>query len=200
MRINQETASKEIETSISNIMDAVLRANGHCPKVQIILLNNFSIPFALIANEALLTRSTFLFDYDRQYRGQYLLYSSGDLEFISAKKYFDLLIENAYELEMSPNSGVTDNIKKKYRSHKVAYIEKGLTIKKIHPTQLDNLVRTSFVTLDESSTNSIHSAFSIPKKDDTQDVLLPYLSETERLLEKLVTDHDPHGGARSSPC
>lgn len=200
MRINQETASKEIETSISNIMDAVLRANGHCPKVQIILLNNFSIPFALIANEALLTRSTFLFDYDRQYRGQYLLYSSGDLEFISAKKYFDLLIENAYELEMSPSSGVTDNIKQKYRSHKVAYREKGLTIKKIHPTQLDNLVRTSFVTLDESSTNSIHSAFSIPKKDDTQDVLLPYLSETERLLEKLVTDHDPHGWAKIIPC
>lgn len=200
MRINQETASKEIETSISNIMDAVLRANGHCPKVQIILLNNFSIPFALIANGALLTRSTFLFDYDRQYRGQYLLYSSGDLEFISAKKYFDLLIENAYELEMSPNSGVTDTIKQKYRSHKVAYMEKGLTIKKIHPTQLDNLVRTSFVTLDESSTNSIHSTFSIPKKDDTQDVLLPYLSETERLLEKLVTDHDPHGWAKIIPC
>lgn len=200
MRINQETASKEIETSISNIMDAVLRANGHCPKVQIILLNNFSIPFALIANEALLTRSTFLFDYDRKYRGQYLLYSSGDLEFISAKKYFDLLIENAYELEMSPNSGITDTIKQKYRSHKVAYMEKGLTIKKIHPTQLDNLVRTSFVTLDESSTNSIHSVFSIPEKDKTQEVLLPYLQETERLLEKLVTDHDPHGWAKIIPC
>ena len=200
MGINQESASKEIETSLTNIMDYILKADDHCPKVDIIMLNNFSIPFSLIANEELLTRSTYMFSYARNYRGQYLLFDSNDLEYTSIKNYLDLLRQNAYELDMSPLASANDVVKQKYRQHIAAYKEKGLKIKKIHPVQLENLVRRTFTEDSEHANAKDDSQFTIPKTDDTQKVLLPYLAETERLLEKLVRMHDPKGWAKVIPC
>lgn len=198
--INQESASKEIENSLTNIMDIVLKADDDCPKVEIIMLNNFSIPFSLIANEELLTRSTYIFDYARNYRGQYLLFDSDDLEYRSIKNYLDILIKNAYEIDMSPLTSSSDVVKLKYRHDEIAYKQKGLKIKKIHPVQLENLVRASFTksTKDKNVKDLID--FPVLHEDTTQSILLPYLSKTEELLDKLVRMHDPNGWAKIIPC
>ncbi len=200
MGINQESASKEIETSLTNIMDIVLKADDNCAKVEIFLLDSFNIPFALIANGKLLTRSTYIFDYARHYRGQYLLFGSNNLEYKSIKDYFDVLIKNAYELDMSPQSSYSDVVKQKYIHDEFAYKEKRLKIKKIYPVQLDNLVRASFNKSDKDSKETSSQDFSITPYDDTQRVLLPYLLKTEELLVKLVQMHDPNGWAKIIPC
>ncbi|MDE5736932.1 MAG: hypothetical protein K2H93_01045 [Oscillospiraceae bacterium] len=197
MGINQESASKEIENSLTNIMDVVLKADDYCPKVEIILLNSFNIPFALIAHDQLLIRSTYIFDYARHYRGQYLLFNSNDLEYKSIKDYFDDLIKHAYELDMSPLTSFSDVVKQKYIHDEFAYKEKGLKIKKIHPVQLDNLVRASF---NKSDNGKEPRDFSITPYDKTQSILLPYLSKTEELLDTLVRMHDPNGWAKIIPC
>lgn len=200
MGINQESASKEIENSLTNIMDIVLKADDDCARVEIFLLDSFNIPFALIANGRLLTRSTYIFDYARHYRGQYLLFGSNNLEYKSIKDYFDVLIKNAYELDMSPQTSFSDVVKQKYIHDEFAYKEKRLKIKKIHPVQLDNLVRASFNKSEKDSRETDSQDFSITPYDDTQKVLLPYLLKTEELLVKLVRMHDPNGWAKIIPC
>ena len=199
MGINQESASKEIETSITNIMDSVLSADDNCAKIEIFLLDSFNIPFALIANGKLLTRSTYIFDFARRYRGQYLLFNSNNLEYKSIQDYFDVLIKNAYELDMSPQTIFSDAVKQKYIQDEYAYVEKGFKIKKIHPVQLDNLVRASF-TRGKYNIEKYSQNFSITPYDDTQKVLLPYLLKTEDLLNKLVQIHDSSGWAKIIPC
>ncbi len=119
--IDQESASKEIETSLTNIMDIILKKEDCCPKVEIILLNSFNIPFALIANDKLLIRSTYMFDYALNYRGQYLIFDSSDLEYESIRNYFGILIKNAYELDMSPQTSASDIVKQKYIQNEFAY-------------------------------------------------------------------------------
>jgi len=200
MGINQESASKEIETSLTNVMDIVLKADDNCARVEIFLLDSFNIPFALIASGKLLTRSTYIFDYTRHYRGQYLLFDSNSLEYKSIQDYFDVLIKNAYELDMSPQTSFSDVVKQKYIHDEFAYKEKGLKIKKIHPVQLDNLVRASFNKSEKDSRETGSQDFSITPYDDTQRVLLPYLLKTEELLDKLVRLHDPNGWAKIIPC
>lgn len=200
MGINQESASNEIETSLTNVMDIVLKADDNCAKVEIFLLDSFNIPFSLIANGELLTRSTYIFDYARRYRGQYLLFESSDLEYKSIQDYFNVLVKNAYELDMSPQTSFSDVVKQKYIHDEFAYKEKGLKIKKIHPVQLDNLVRASFTksTKDKNVKDLID--FPVLHEDTTQSILLPYLSKTEELLDKLVRMHDPNGWAKIIPC
>ncbi|MCM1228066.1 MAG: hypothetical protein NC320_11710 [Clostridium sp.] len=191
--IDQESASKEIETSLTNIMDIILKAEDYCPKVEIILLNSFNIPFALIANDKLLIRSTYMFDYARDYRGQYLIFDSSDLEYESIRNYFDILTKNAYELDMSPQASAFDIVKQKYIKNEFTYKEKSLKIKKIHPVQLENIVRASF---NKGGNDKDHRDFSIIPCDDTQKILLPYLSKTEELLDTLVRLHDSNGWAK----
>lgn len=200
MGINQESASKEIETSLTNVMDMVLKADDNCPNVEIIMLNSFNIPFALLANDELLTRSTYIFSYKRNYRGQFLLFDSNDLEYKSIKHYLDILRKNAYELDMSPKAKSPDVVKEKYRQDEIAYRQKGLIIKKIHPAQLENLVKASFTYPDNKKKAKDMSSFPIPNEDTTQTVLLPYLAKTEELLDELVRLHDPYGWAKVIPC
>lgn len=201
MGLNQESASKEIETSLTNIMDIILKADDNCPRVEIIMLNNFSIPFALIANDELFTRSTYIFDYARKYRGQYLLFDSKNLEYKSIKDYLDLLIDNAYELDMSPQASASDLVKQKYRHDMIAYKAKGLKIKKIHPVQLENIVRSTFTKPNEAKAEKDKNYFSIQNQDPSQSVLLSYLAKTEELLDKLVRIHDKKNGwAKVIPC
>ena len=171
MGINQESASKEIETSLTNVMDIVLKADDNCAKVEIFLLDSFNIPFSLIANGELLTRSTYIFDYARRHRGQYLLFKSSDLEYKSIQDYFDVLIKNAYEFDMSPQTCFSDVVKQKYIHDEFAYKEKGLKTKKIHPIQLDNLVRSSFNKQNKANRETDNQNFSMIPYDDTQRVL-----------------------------
>ena len=200
MGINQESASKEIEISITNIMDTVLIADDKCAKIEIFLLDSFNIPFALLTNDKLLIRSTYIFDYYRHYRGQYLIFNSKNLEYKSIQDYFDLLIKNAYELDISLHSSFSDVVKQKYIQNKFAYEEKGLKIKKINPVQIENIVRRTFTENPNHSNIKDNREFIIPQIDDTQKILLPYLAETENLLEKLVKMHDPSGWAKIIPC
>ena len=201
--IDQETASNEIEITLTNIMDAVLKQERKCPEVQIILLNNFSMPFELITNSRFLTRSTYVFDYSRQCRGQYLLFDSDDLEYRSAKKYLDLLIKNAYEIDMTSQPSYRDIVKQKYCCDMISYQMRGLKIKKINSTQFKNIVKASFTnaTNADIGTQNKIDYFCIPNQDQTQRVLLPYLRETEVLLNKLVKIHDKeYGWAKIIPC
>ena len=78
--------------------------------------------------------------------------------------------------------------------------QKGLIIKKIHPAQLENLVKASFTYPDNKKKAKDMSSFPIPNEDTTQTVLLPYLAKTEELLDELVRLHDPYGWAKVIPC
>lgn len=190
--INQEDASKEIEISILNILQKVRDAE-RCPQINIVLLSDFDISFSLLTQEALLIRSTNLFTKQRCYKGQYLFFNSKSQEYKSMHDYFNFLLKRAYNIDINSRKESVYEIKKQMRANNK--LGRFVTLKKIHPVQLENLVRSSFVECHKR--NYDLSKFKIV--DHTQEVLLPYLFETEKLLESVVKEHDCEGWAKIIP-
>lgn len=195
--INREDASKEIETSILNVLNKVKKAltrNKYCPEFNIILLSDFDIPFSLLTQEKLITRSTHLFTQERCYRGQYLIFGNYSEEYTSLKQYLDYINEKSYYVDL--NSRKESPYKIKSELQKSAFLRKQINYKKIHPMQLENLVRSSFIEHETKDTTSIESYIT---PDSNQEIILSYLKQTEELLEKVVQEHDRSGWAKIIP-
>ncbi len=190
--INQEDASKEIEISILNILQKVKDATKS-PKINIVLLSDFDIPFSLLTQDALLIRSTHLFTKQRCYKGQCLYFNSESEEYKSMYKYFNFLLERAYNIDINSRKESVYEIKRQMRASNK--LSRFVSLKKIHPIQLENLVRSSFVECRKR--NYDLNKFKII--DQTQEVLLPYLIETEKLLESVIKEHDCEGWAKIIP-
>ncbi len=195
--VNREDASKEIETSILNILHkakTALSHRQHCPKFNIILMSDFDIPFSLLTQERLLTRSTHLFTQKRCYRGQYLIFDNQAEEYTSLRQYLDFIDEKSYRVDL--NSRKESPYRIKVELQKSAVLQKQVNYKKLHPVQLENLVRSSFIEHTEKDITPIEEYIS-PDKD--QSLILSYLKETEQLMEKLVQAHDRSGWAKIVP-
>ncbi|MDE5758339.1 MAG: hypothetical protein K2H85_06965, partial [Allobaculum sp.] len=195
--VNREDASKEIEISILNILNkakATLSHKQHCPKFNIILLSDFGISFSLLTQEKVITRSTHLFTQARCYRGQYLVFGNQTEEYHTLKQYLDFLNEKSYSVDLNSRKESPYRIKAEFL--KSVILREKIEYKKVHPVQLENLVRSSFVEQAEKDTTAMESYI---RPDSTQKILLPYLAETEQLLEKLVQMHDKSGWAKIIP-
>lgn len=190
-----DSASREVESTILNVIDNVVRKTGRCPKVNVILLSDYDLPFSMITGENLLSRSTHLFDYKRQYRGQYILFNSDSVEYQNLKSYYDMLAQNAYTIDYENSSKSKYLVKKRIQQNKGKLKSKNFGFKKIHPSQLENIVRASFYGDNQMN----EKEYTIPMPDNTQNVILPYLKDTEKLLSKLVEEHDPNGWAKIIP-
>lgn len=195
--VNREDASKEIETSILNILHktkAALSHKQHCPKFNIILLSDFDIAFSFLTHEKLITRSTHLFTQERCYRGQYLIFGNHTEEYLSLKRYLDFLNEKSYNVDLNSRKESPYRIKSELQ--KSAILRKQINYKKIHPMQLENLVRSSFIEHSSKDQTPMESYIS---PDPNQKLLLSYLEQTEQLLEKVVKEHDSSGWAKIIP-
>lgn len=194
--VSYETASNEIICSIENIFNKIIEAETP-PKVNIVLLNNFSISFSLLTSTNLMTRSTHLFTNERCFRGQYLLFDKSDdkfSEYKAQKAYFDYLLEKSYDIDIDSKKESLYPIKKRMKTNNK--LNCFVKLKKIHPVQLENIVRSSFVTHHEKNNTDFSKYLN---NDQTQKVLIPYLQQTEELLEKVVKLHDKAGWAKIIP-
>lgn len=198
MGTDHETADREIERSILNIMskaEECLAVHNDCPKINIVLLSDFDIAFSLLTSEKLLTRSTHLFTASREYRGQYLLFDKDTLEYNSLKAYLDYLLDSSYMIDWESKKKSPYRIKEKLR--RSVRLRSYIKLKKIHPVQLENLVRSSFL---KKTTKNLTSMRNFLSADNTQQILIPYLHETEELLEKAIHKHDKSGWAKIIPA
>lgn len=198
VKVNREDASKEIETTILNILDKAATAlthNQHCPKINIVLLNDFGISFSLLTEEKAIKRNTYLFTQNREFKGQYLEFGNQTEEYKSLKRYLDHMLEKSYNIDLDSNINSSYSIKERIRAN--ASLKDHVEYKKIHPQQIENLVRSTFIEHYEKDTTDIDNYIVA---DDNQRILLPYLKQTEELLEKLVKKHDGSGWAKVIPA
>lgn len=198
MGTDHETADREIERSILNVMskaEECLALHNDCPKINIVLLSDFDIAFSLLTSEKLLTRSTHLFTASRDYRGQYLLFDKDTLEYNSLKAYLDYLLDSSYMIDWESKKKSPYRIKEKLKSS--VRLRSYIKLKKIHPVQLENLVRSSFL---KKTTKNLTPMSNFLSADNTQQILIPYLQDTEKLLEKAIHEHDKSGWAKIVPA
>lgn len=199
INLTHESASREIENTIENIFNMILTHTRTHPIVfHITLLSDFSIPFAMMTDSGLVMRNMYLFNKNRDFCGEFLYYGKSDKpesEYSVLTNYFTFLDKNAYLVDLNPK-GEEKMFKIKQRLNDEPILMKYVRMLKTLPVQMENLVRKSFVGQSPKDETPIRDFL---KPDDTQRVLIPFLEETEAMLEKIVRMHDRSGWAKVVP-
>lgn len=185
---NQD-GSAEIVNSIKNFLGRLKWMRKTPPHINIVLLSDLHIPFIFLTSESLITRSLHFFTQKRDFKGQYLVYNTRSDEYHVVKHYFDYLLENSYEIDLNSKKNSNYSVKDDFQIPK---IKKFVSFKKVHPVQLYNLAKETFYNInnDELVEDVIDSYLN---PDETQKVLLPYLTATKELFTQIVLQHDKNG-------
>ena len=199
INISHETASDEIEKSLKNIFDMISRNAGNktC-RFHIVLLSDFKTPFVLMTDDGMVLRNTYLFVESRCFCGEYLYFERSDeplSEYAVLKNYLNFLDENAYEVDLKYGDEIRlFDLKKKMNSD--PRIKDRVEMKKTNTAQIENLVRRSF---QEPPPKDCAPMTCFVRPDATQQALIPFLQDTEELLERIVKKHDTAGWAKVVP-
>lgn len=189
---NQD-GSDEIVNSIKNFLGRLKWMRKTPPHINIILLSDLHIPFTLLTCESLITRSLHFFTQKRDFKGQYLVYNNRNDEYHVVKHYFDYLLENAYEIDLNSKKDSDYSVKSDFQ---ISKIKKFVSFKKIHPVQLYNLAKETFYSVDNDEPVENINADMIDtylSPDETQKILLPYLTVTKELFTQVILQHDKNG-------
>lgn len=199
INLTHESASREIENTIENIFNMINNYPRAVPiRFHITLLSDFSIPFTMMTESGIVMRNMYLFNKSRDYCGEFLYFGRSDKpdsEYDVLKKYLTFLYENAYKVDINPK-GEEKMFKIKQRLIDEPKLRKYVEMLKTHPVQMENLVRKSFV---GQSPKDETPMTDFLQPDDTQRVLIPFLQETEAMLDEIVKTHDRSGWAKVVP-
>ena len=199
INLTHESASREIENTIENIFNMIIAHSRENPiNFHITLLSDFSIPFAMMTESGLVMRNMYLFNKGRDFCGEFLYFGRSDkpeTEYYVLKNYLTFLDENAYRVDLSPK-GEEKMFKIKQRFNDNPILQKYVLMLKTLPVQIENLVRKSFVGQLPKDETPIGDYLH---PDDTQRVLIPFLQDTESMLEEIVKRHDRTGWAKVVP-
>ena len=199
INLTHESASREIENTIENIFNMIIAHSRENPiNFHITLLSDFSIPFSMMTESGLVMRNMYLFNKGREFCGEFLYFGRSDKpesEYYVLRHYLTFLDENAYTVDISPK-GEEKMFKIKQRLNDEPILRKYVQMLKTIPIQMENLVRKSFVGQVPKDNTPLENYLT---PDDTQKVLLPYLRETEAMLEDIVRQHDRSGWAKVVP-
>lgn len=203
--------NSNIVSLINNLRLAL--KNNNC-KLNIYFLPFFDIDHAILTENVMLYRSTKLWTRARDYKGAIMLYYKSPNEenyenqdeYTAQKKYFDALIKNSVlintnkRIEINADMPVylktyfeirnnVEELHNKFGNYQIDLF-------KVYNTQLKRYIASSFM-VDKS-----RFIFNFPSGeidlfnpenllgDATQQVLLPYIKETESLLHSLVKKYD----------
>ncbi len=183
-----EDGSAEIERSILNFIGSVKRYEGKLNKhINIILLSDFHMRFALLTSNVLISRSTLLFTKERNFKGQYMMFGNKTIEYTAVEKYLKFLVEHAYDVDLASKKESEFSVKKAFQDNKIRRL---VSLKKVHPAQLYNLSRSTY------SENIAHRRVEMDtwiKPDQNQSILLDYLKNTQNIFTEVIQQHDKNG-------
>lgn len=189
-----EDGSEEIVRSIVNFLGKIKTYSGPMKKINIILLSDLHMQFALLTSNTLITRSTYLFTKDRSFKGQYFVYSKHTTEYEAQRNYMQYLVEHSYEVDLNSKKESAFQVKNLFASN--YKIRKYVSLRKVHPVQLYNLSRATFSDEDTVCETKPEDCI-LP--DQNQSVLLKYLKATQEILDVVIQQHDKNGYARIIP-
>lgn len=215
-----------LRTAINNIIVQLQRPLdlNHC-KMEIYFVPFLDIDHAVISDRYMLFRSTKLWTNQRDYKGSIMIYNDYILpseeknenrgEYFVHKKYLDTLAQNSVEINTAVQYPTGDGILKDMQIHgevrnAVFHLKQNkntsIDLYKLYDSQLYHYAISSFMIDRSRFTFNFNKMFESKKDlfdaqnllgDRTQRVLLPYISETEELLNKVVKRYDkrPESGA-----
>lgn len=184
--------------------------------LHIYFLPLLQIDHAVITEEFMLFRSNKLWNHERKYKGAFNLYlanyyiptSNSSSEYLAHKEYLSTIMENCTTIYPSMDinhSLLSETSAKSKHMHWRRHLESNdlhhIYFHKLYEKQLFSYVCNTWNTNNKligqftPSTTILHANTLFDPKvllnDDTQKVLLPYLSETKNLFDKALKKHDP---------
>lgn len=202
----------DIDKAITTIIDSLLPC---CKKydchLDLYFIPLLEIDHAVITNKYMLLRTTKLWTEDRKYKGAFGLYknssnsSEAPSEYAAQNAYIKVVMDNCTKI--NPNSDTYTKVDtpalemhNKWRKRIASMRYTCITLHKLYNSQLVNYVVngwTKELTLNDSfapsDTITCHEDLFNPENllnDQTQKALLPYIKETQNLLNQVVKDYD----------
>ena len=208
-----------VRITVNNVINQLAKPlrNMHC-HLNIFFMPYLSIDHAVITDEYMLYRTTKIWTNQRDYKGSVMLYGKDRKgvenpreehgEYCVHKKYLDTVAENSVHIDTDVNYPMDDSISKDMRIHgeirnSVKKLREqnnnSIDLYKLYDSQIVRYAVSSFM-LDKSrfTFNFNHQIkdreeLYLPGtllNDNSQRVLLPYVKETERLLNEVVKKYD----------
>lgn len=202
----------DIDRAVTAIIDEILPCcqQKGC-KVDIYFVPLLEIDHAVITDDYMVFRSTKLWTRSRRYKGAFVLYQNiKDIrdvysEYIAHKEYLEIVMRNCtnintttdiYDYPETSAMELHNNWRKRIASLRYHCVH----LHKLYSTQLINYVandwthelhiQDSFVPSEDiQSYDDLFNAENL-LDDNTQRVLLPYIRETQELLNYIVKDYD----------
>lgn len=210
---------RDIDEAIKSLQDNIYREiykekqNGYEISLHIYFLPLLQIDHAVMTEEFLAFRSNKLWNYERLYKGNFMLhvadyyYDSEVSEYKAHKEYLHMIMNNSTIIY--PDVDVDDPLPERFSARGYhmewrEYLRKSLYdniyLHKVYEKQIFNYVCSTWSFdsgyIGEFTPNSyIQGYFDLynPENllnDRTQQILLPYTQETERLFTKAIKKHD----------
>lgn len=209
--------------ALINNLSLILKTNN-C-KLNVYFLPFYNIDHVIMTEDVMLYRSTKLWTRSRDYKGSIMLFYKSSIaendyndqsEYEAQKKYFEALRKNSVLIRTDKESKIDPDMpaylktyfdirNSVYKYHNMGYYQTDLF--KVYNTQLKRYIVSSFMVNRARFTFNFHSKeFDLFDShnlldDTTQRVLLPYIKETQLLLNSLVKKYDNRNesGARVIP-
>ncbi|MDE5591009.1 MAG: hypothetical protein K2J60_18025, partial [Acetatifactor sp.] len=186
---------------------------GYDISLHIYFLPLLQIDHAVLTEEFLAFRTNKLWNYDRLYKGSYMLYAADyyygteESEYKAHKEYLDMIMRNSTVIY--PDVDVDDPLPERFsaRSYHMEWREflrnstyDNIFLHKVYEKQIFSYVYSTWNPnngrIGEFTPNSYIKEYSDLYKhenllnDKTQEVLLPYIQETEYLFTEAIKKHD----------
>lgn len=210
---------RDIDEAVKSLQENIYREiyeekeNGYEISLHIYFLPLLQIDHAVMTEELLAFRTNKLWNYERLYKGNYMFhaadyyYDSEGSEYKAHREYLNMIMRNSTIIY--PNVDVDDNPPERYsaRSYHMEWREHlrnstydNIYLHKVYERQIFNYVCSTWSTdnrqICELIPNSHIQEYSDLYKPDnllndrTQQELLPYIRETERLFTEAIKKHD----------
>lgn len=210
---------RDIDEAIKSLQENIYREvyeekeKGHEISLHIYFLPLLQIDHAVMTEELLAFRTNKLWNYERLYKGNYMFhaadyyYASKGSEYKAHREYLNMIMRNSTIIY--PNVDVDDTPPERYsaRSYHMEWREylrnstyDNIYLHKVYERQIFNYVCSTWSTdnrrICELIPNSHIQKYSDLYKPDnllndrTQQELLPYIRETERLFTEAIKKHD----------
>lgn len=210
---------RDIDEAIKSLQENIYREiyeekeKGHEISLHIYFLPLLQIDHAVMTEEFLAFRTNKLWNYERLYKGNYMLHAADYYynfkvsEYKAHREYLDMIMNNSTIIY--PDVDVDDPLPERFsaRSYHMEWREflknstyDNIYLHKVYEKQIFNYVCSTWSSdngrIGEFTPNSNIKKYSDlynPKNllnDRTQQKLLPYIQETERLFTKAIKKHD----------
>lgn len=200
-----------LNANINSLIDNLHRLlkSNNC-KLNIFFLPFFDIDHVVLTSDVMLYRTTKLWTRERNYKGSIMLFHKSYIvedddpgEYNAQQKYFNTLFENSVEINTDQTIEIDPDMpnylktyyeirNSVYKLHNIGNYQ--ISLFKVYNTQLKRFIVSSFK-LDKNRFKFTNKHIDLFKpenllNDKTQSVLLPYIKNTESMLNSVIKKYD----------